>query len=104
MFRSIKRDMMEYKKFLDRDLVIASGAVEDAARYVVGERMNTRRIPERGEALLRLRCIELNGDWDHFFEWGYKRWIDKMRRGEKVIIRKEEPDELPDVNFHFDII
>ncbi len=100
-------DMMEYKKLLDEDLVIASGAVEGAARYVVGERMDCsgmRWIPERGEALLRLRCIELNGDWDHFFEWGYKRWIDKMRRGEKVIIRKEEPDELPDVNFHFDII
>ncbi len=92
--------MMEYRKLIEEDLVIASGIVEGAARYVVGERMDCsgmRWIPERAEALLRLRCIELNGDWDHFFEWGYERWVEKMRQGEKVIIRKEKPDELPDI-------
>ena len=43
-------------------------------------------IPERGEALLRLRCIELNGDWDEFFN----RWIKKLREREKVQIRTTE--------------
>ena len=56
-----------------------------------------RWIPERAEALLRLRCIELNGDWDRFFEWGYKGWIEKMKPGEKIIIRQEKPDDLPDI-------
>ena len=49
--------MMEYKKLIDEDLVIASGIVEGAARYVIGERMDCggmRWIPERAEALLRL--------------------------------------------------
>ena len=92
--------MMHYKKLIEEDLVIASGIVEGAARYVVGERMDCsgmRWIPERAEALLRLRCIELNGDWDHFFEWGYKGWMEKMNQGERIIIRQEKPDELPDI-------
>jgi len=92
--------MMQYKKLIEEDVVIASGIVEGAARYVVGERMDCsgmRWIPERAEALLRLRCIELNGDWDHFFEWGYKGWMEKMNQGERIIIRQEKPDELPDI-------
>jgi hypothetical protein len=92
--------MMEYKKLIDEDLVIASGIVEGAARYVIGERMDCsgmRWIPERAEALLRLRCIELNGDWDRFFEWGYKQWIEKMRGGERVVVRTEHPDSLPTI-------
>ena len=89
--------MMHYKKLIEEDLVIASGIVEGAARYVVGDRMDCggmRWIPERGEALLHLRCIELNGNWDHFFAWGYQRWLDKMGNGERVMIRTEEPDPL----------
>ncbi|MCP4396384.1 MAG: hypothetical protein GY801_03600, partial [bacterium] len=45
--------MMQYKKLIEEDLVIASGIVEGAARYVVGERMDCRGmrwIPERAEA------------------------------------------------------
>ncbi|MCP4341089.1 MAG: hypothetical protein GY799_19920 [Desulfobulbaceae bacterium] len=45
--------MMQYKKLIEEDLVIASGIVEGAARYVVGERMDCggmRWIPERAEA------------------------------------------------------
>ncbi len=93
--------MMKYKQLIDEDMVIASGIVEGAARYVIGERMDCggmRWIPERAEALLKLRCIELNGDWDHFFNWGYQQWIDKMNDGEKVIIRSEIPDPLDTVD------
>ena len=92
--------MMEYKKLIEEDLVIASGIVEGAARYVIGERMDCggmRWIPERAEALLHLRCIELNEDWDNFFEWGYMQWLEKMREGEKVIIRQEIPDQLDSI-------
>lgn len=93
--------MMHYKKLIEEDLVIASGIVEGAARYVVGERMDCggmRWIPERGEALLHLRCIELNGKWDHFFAWGYQRWLEKMEKGEKVMIRTEEPEPLDTID------
>jgi hypothetical protein len=40
-----------------------------------------RWIPERAEVLLHLRCIELNGDWEQFFAWGYHRWLDQMQTG-----------------------
>ncbi len=94
-------EMMNYKKLIDEDIVIASKIIEGAARYVVGERMDCggmRWIPERAEALLHLRCIELNGDWDHFFEWGYEHLMGKMKQGEKVIIRQEKPDKLHQID------
>jgi hypothetical protein len=45
--------------------------------------------------LLHLRCIELNGDWERFFEWGYQRWLDHMRAGQRVMIRTDQADALP---------
>lgn len=87
-------DMMAYQQLIEQDLVIASGVVEGAARYVVGERMDCsgmRWIPGRGEALLHLRCIELNGDWEPFFEWGYQRWMTTLQQGEKVMIQTVIP-------------
>src|SRR6267142_4353499 len=90
--------MMAYKDLIEADLVIASGIVEGAARSVVGERLDCsgmRWIPERAEALLHLRCIELNGDWERFFAWGYQRWLDHMRAGQRVMIRTDQADALP---------
>jgi len=89
--------MMAYKDLIEADMVIASGIVEGAARYVVGERLDCsgmRWIPERAEALLHLRCIELNGEWERFFAWGYQRWRDHMQAGERVVIRSEHADAL----------
>ncbi len=96
-YLSPRSDMMRYKDYIEEDLPIASGIVEGAARYVVGERMDCsgmRWIPERAEALLHLRCVELNGDWEKFFEWAYKNWRDKMIKEEKVMVRTNEPIEL----------
>jgi hypothetical protein len=90
--------MMAYKDLIDEDMVIASGIVEGAARYVVGERLDCsgmRWIPERAEVLLHLRCIELNGDWGRFFAWSYPRWLDHMRTGQRVLIRTDQADALP---------
>jgi hypothetical protein len=94
-----RMDMLNYQKYLDEDLPIATGIVEGAARYVVGERMDCagmRWIPGRAEALLQLRCIELNGDWDKFFDWGFKRRRDKLLDEKKVMIRSNEPLEFAD--------
>ena len=59
--------MMDYATWRKQDLVIATGQVEGAVRHVVGERMDCagmRWLQGKGEALLQLRCIEINGDWD----------------------------------------
>ncbi len=64
--------MMNYKELRDRDLEISSGSVEGAVNYVVAQRFDSagmRWIKERAEALLQLRCIEINGDWDDFMRF-----------------------------------
>src|ERR671915_2291394 len=95
---SRKNLIIEYKDLIDEDMVIASGIVEGAARYVVGERLDCsgmRWIPERAEVVLHLRCIELNGDWERFFAWSYQRWRDQMRTGQRVLIRTDQAEALP---------
>jgi hypothetical protein len=86
--------MMRYREWREQDLVIASGQVEGAVRHVVGERMDCagmRWIPQRAEALLHLRCIELNGDWEKFFAWAYQRYQDQLHDRQAVQIRTDEP-------------
>jgi hypothetical protein len=90
--------MMAYQDLLEADLVIASGIVEGAARYGVGERLDCsgrRWIPERAEAVLHLRCIELNGEWERFFAWSYQRWLERMRSGHRVVLQTNQVDALP---------
>jgi hypothetical protein len=92
-----RKTMMRYAELIERDLVIASGVIEGAVRYVIGERMDCsgmRWIEEKAEAILHLRCIEVNGLWDHFFEWAHKRWHDRLRNKEHVLIRTDKPLEL----------
>jgi len=62
-------DKMDYKTLSEQDLEISSGAVEGAVNYVIAKRFDSggmRWIKERAEALLQLRCIEVNNDWDKF--------------------------------------
>lgn len=68
-YLSKRVDLMNYGALLDQDLEISTGPVEGAVRYVIGQRFDAagmRWITERSEALLQLRCIEINGHWDAF--------------------------------------
>jgi hypothetical protein len=81
--------MMRYDAWLKQDLVIATGQVEGAVRHVVGERMDCagmRWLQGKGEALLQLRCIELNGDWDKFVLW--------LQSQNRVQLRKRCPTRI----------
>jgi hypothetical protein len=52
--------MMRYGRWIEQDLVIASGQVEGAVRHLVGERFDCagmRWRQDKAEALLHLRCI-----------------------------------------------
>jgi hypothetical protein len=91
--------LMDYGRLRKEDLVIASGVVEGAARYVVGERLDNsgmRWIEERAEAVLLLRCIEVNGDWDAFMTWSQERRNQELERGQVVQIRSKTPTQLPE--------
>jgi hypothetical protein len=91
--------LMDYGRLRKEDLVIATGVVEGAARYVIGERLDNsgmRWIEERAEAVLLLRCIEVNGDWEAFMRWSQERRNQELERGQVVQIRSKIPSQLPE--------
>ena len=98
-YLSARVKLMDYGRLRREDLVIATGVVEGAARYVVGERLDNsgmRWIEERAEAVLLLRCIEVNGDWECFIKWGQKQRSQELERGRVVQIRSRVPIQLPE--------
>jgi hypothetical protein len=91
--------LMDYGRLRKEDLVIATGVVEGAARYVVGERLDNsgmRWIEERAEAVLLLRCIEVNGDWEGFMRWSQEQRNQELEHGHVVQIRSKTPIQLPE--------
>ena len=86
--------MMKYGEWRKRDLVIASGQVEGAVRHVVGERLDCagmRWIRGRAEAVLQLRCVELNNDWEAFITWSDQQNHRRLLDCEAVQIRSPDP-------------
>jgi hypothetical protein len=74
---------MPYDTIIDADLELGSGSVEGAIKNIIGKRFDhggMRWIKERAEALLQLRCIEANGQWDDFIDFVH----DKMRAQAEV--------------------
>jgi hypothetical protein len=93
-------EMMRYATWIEQDLVIGSGQVEGAARHVVGERMDCagmRWLQGKGEALLQLRCIELNGDWDRFFAWVQGLTRTRLQQRQRLRILTDQPIKLAKV-------
>lgn len=92
-------EMLNYALLKRKDLVLATGQVEGAVRYVVSQRFDCagmRWIVENAESLLQLRCLEVNGDWDDFFAWTMRENQEKLRCREKVQIRGKVPAPVKD--------
>jgi len=91
--------MMDYDELRQQDLDVASGAVEGAVRHVIGKRFDSsgmRWIRERAEALLQLRCIEINGDWDAFAAFARERILAESRADQGALrLLKTQPVSLP---------
>jgi hypothetical protein len=88
--------MMRYGDWQERDMVIGSGQVEGAVRHLVGERFDCagmRWTQAKAEALLHLRCIELNNDWHRFEAWFQNKTLRRLNDGhrEKVLTRQPIP-------------
>jgi Uncharacterised protein family (UPF0236) len=87
-------DMMHYRKWQEQDLVIATGQVEGAVRQLVGERFDCagmRWLKGKAEALLHLRCIELNGDWEKFVNWFQRKNQGLLQKGEPRRVLTDQP-------------
>jgi hypothetical protein len=93
-YMSKRLDRMRYGQWLEQDLVIAMGQVEGTVRHLVGERFDCagmRWRQDKAEPLLHLRCIELNGDWEHFFAWTQKHTARRLRQGKRVKLLTDQP-------------
>ena len=65
------RNYMRYDKYLKAGYPIGSGVVEGACRHVVKDRMEQsgmRWEAEGAQAVLNLRAIHINGDWNDFIQ------------------------------------
>ncbi len=82
-------DRMKYDWLRAQDLELASGSVEGAVKHVIGKRLDNggmRWIEERAEALLQLRCIDVNGDWEAFMAFVQEK-VRKAAREDHRLIR-----------------
>jgi hypothetical protein len=87
-------EMMRYGEWIEKDLVIASGQVEGAVRYLVDERFDCagmRWTQAKAEALLHLRCIELNGDWQKYVSWFQGKTLSRLRHGRRMKVLTNQP-------------
>lgn len=94
-----RQEMMRYGEYHGKDLILATGVIEGACRYVVGERLDCSGMRwklEGAEAVLQLRCIELNGDWDEFIAWATDQTTAELNNGELVKIRRPKPKPEPE--------
>lgn len=90
---------MNYRELIDQDLELASGVVEGAVKHAIGYRFDhggMRWIRERAEALLQLRCLALNGQWEDFFAWLRQR-VDRPGDA-RVRLRRRDAAPLPKVS------
>jgi hypothetical protein len=86
--------MMRYGKWIEEDLVIATGQVEGAVRHLVGERFDCagmRWRQDKAEALLHLRCIELNHDWQKFASWHQRKTQSRLLQRKRHKILTNQP-------------
>jgi len=75
------RKYMAYDEYLAAGYPIGSGAVEGACRHLVKDRMEgsgMRWTVPGAEAVLKIRAVQLNGDWDPF--WRFHMQQEAQRR------------------------
>lgn len=97
-----RKEMMCYGELMDEDFEVGSGAVEGAVKHIIGKRCDQggmRWIRERAEAVVQLRCIELNGDWNRFTEYVHDVVRQQgIEKGKRIRMQRSQPAPLPDVD------
>ncbi len=90
---------MNYRELMSRDLELGTGPVEGAIKNLMYKRMDhggMRWIKERAEALLQLRCIDANGDWEAFVKFVHdKTRATAITTGTRVRLQQRQPAALP---------
>ena len=76
---------IRYREFLAAGLPIATGVIEGACRHLVQDRLGitgARWGLDSAEAVLRLRALNTNGDWDEY--WRYHLGKERERRSART--------------------
>lgn len=69
-----RKDSLDYKDALDKDLPIGSGEIESSHRHVIQKRLKIAGAwwkPETAEWMLNLRILRANNDWEDY--WQYRK-------------------------------
>lgn len=94
-------EKMNYDALIAQDLEISSGPMEGAIKNVIGRRFDhggCRWIKERAEALLQLRCIAVNGDWEDFTNYVHDRMrAETENKGILLRLQSRTPAPLPEL-------
>lgn len=94
---------MNYGELRRLDLEIGSGQVEGAIKALMYRRMDQggmRWIKERAEAVLQLRCIDANGDWQAFIDRVHEQARERAcSTGQRIRLQQRRPAPLPAVDF-----
>ncbi len=75
-----KQDYLDYPAFLKAGWPVASGLIEGAARWLIKDRMEVtgaRWSLDGAEAVLKIRALAGNGDFDEYFDFHLKQ--EKLR-------------------------
>jgi len=76
-----RRKQMRYHEYLRAGYPIASGVIEGACRHYVKDRMERTGMSWRqqgAQAMLQLRSVALDGDWDDFQDFYRRREADAL--------------------------
>lgn len=98
-YLSKRAHMMNYDELEGEDLELSTGIVEGTVRYIIAQRFDEggmRWIKERAEALLQLRCIEKNGDWESFIAFVSSKLTRSQRASRRQKrLQQRVPEPLP---------
>ena len=75
------RGRMRYDEYLAAGYPIGSGVIEGACRHLVKDRLERagmRWHPDGAQAMLDLRAVYLNGEWEAFWSYHVEREDDRL--------------------------
>lgn len=70
------RDRMRYDEYLEKGYPIASGVIEGACRHLIKDRMERAGMhwqPEGAQAMLDVRSVHIDGDWEGYQAYRIER-------------------------------
>ena len=96
-----RRSKLKYRELIADDMEIGTGMVEGVLKNLVGKRCDhggMRWIKERCEALVQLRCVDMNGEWEAFSDWVHEQTRRKQKTtGTRIRIQTQTAAPLPTI-------